>query len=357
MPEDEPLAAERRFGLGPAQAGAERRGQRAAVDVDAAQAGEVEADQPRVGAAQRLDPADDAGAAAVGDDGDALRGAGLEDRRQPPGVVDEDDGVGGRLQPARAQPGEVGVAAAGRVADAVLGADEDVLGAGRVEQRLRQRLRGGQLDVLGARGRARRRRQLTDPLAQGRQRVAVELRRVAGVPPPPPLRVAPRRFAPSAPRVGSGAPARSRRGPRRGSRPGRGASAASRGATIPRSVCSEVSRTSVPAALLAQLDLHPARRAGGVRRAFPRSAAPRCSARPRPSSGSGSRRARRAPRRSPAPWSIRCGGRRPWRRRSRPGWCAATSAAGCRGRRPAPRPRRAGPRPCGGGRRGPSAAG
>ena len=70
--EDEPVPRQRRFGLRAAQAGSQGRGQRAAVDLDSAQAAEVEADQALVGAAQRLDAADDAGPAPEGDDRDAL---------------------------------------------------------------------------------------------------------------------------------------------------------------------------------------------------------------------------------------------------------------------------------------------
>ena len=115
---------------------------------------QVEADQPAVGAAQRLDPADDAGAAAEGDDGDALgRRRRSSTRLHRVGVGGQHDGVGRRLELAGAQPGEVDVAAAGRVAEPVLGAGEDVLLADRLDQRLRQRL-----GAAAARSRPARRR-------------------------------------------------------------------------------------------------------------------------------------------------------------------------------------------------------
>ena len=83
----------------PARAG-RRRGARSASGgrpSTSRSAAEVEADQALVGAAQRLDPADDAGAAAEGDDGDALAGADVEDPAQRLGV-------GRAARPRRAPP-------------------------------------------------------------------------------------------------------------------------------------------------------------------------------------------------------------------------------------------------------------
>ena len=75
-----------------------------------------------MGAAQRLDPADDAGAAAERDDRDALRARRRRARvRTAVGVGGQQDRVGRRVEAAAAQPRQVGVAAPGRVADAVLG--------------------------------------------------------------------------------------------------------------------------------------------------------------------------------------------------------------------------------------------
>ena len=72
-------------------------------------------------AAQRLDPADDAGAAAEGDDGDALGGADLERAPDRAGVRRQEHRVGRRVEPPAAQSRQVRVAAAGRVPQPVLG--------------------------------------------------------------------------------------------------------------------------------------------------------------------------------------------------------------------------------------------
>ena len=189
MAEDDALGAERRFRLGTAQAGAEACGQRPAVDLDRAQPGEVEADQTRVPAAQRRDPADDAGAAAVGDDGDPLCGADVEHAPHGRRVAGKQDGVGRGVEAAAAQPRQVGVAAAGRVADPVLSPGEDVLRPDCLDQARRQRLGLRQLEALQLGG-ARPGLELADPLAQRVERLAVELRRDRGVAPAPPLRVA-----------------------------------------------------------------------------------------------------------------------------------------------------------------------
>ena len=80
MPEREARGVERRLGLGAAQPRPEPRGHRDRVDVDAAHRGEVERDEPVEPVAHRLDPADDARAAAEGHDRNALGRAGREHR-------------------------------------------------------------------------------------------------------------------------------------------------------------------------------------------------------------------------------------------------------------------------------------
>ena len=86
MAEGGAAGAQGRLGLGAGQARPEPRGQRGRVELDRAQPREVERDDGVVPAADRLEPADDAGAAAVGDHRDAVRGAGAEHRLDGRGV-------------------------------------------------------------------------------------------------------------------------------------------------------------------------------------------------------------------------------------------------------------------------------
>src|SRR6187551_713348 len=148
MAEDKTLGVEGGFGLGPTQTRAEDGGERAPVDLDPANAGEIKTDEALVGPAQRLDPADHAGPAAVGNDGDSLSGADLKHKAHRLGVGGQQDGVGGGLEAPTAQPGQVDVTASGRVADPVLGGGEDGVGAHSVDQNLGQRLGGGQLEAV-----------------------------------------------------------------------------------------------------------------------------------------------------------------------------------------------------------------
>ena len=190
--EGEALGAERRLRLRPAQPGAEPRGERGVVDDDFAQRGQVEADQRRVGAAQGLDPADHAGAAAERHHGDVVRRAGVDQPTDGGRVGGDEDRVGSVLQPARAQPRQVDIAAADRVAQPVLLAVEDRVGADRVDHGARQRPRLGQVEIVDPR-RQRPRFELADPFAQHPERGRVELGSPHRVPPAPPVRVAPRR--------------------------------------------------------------------------------------------------------------------------------------------------------------------
>jgi hypothetical protein len=217
-----------------------------------------------------------------------------------------------------------------RVAQPVLVAAEDGVLADRLDQGPGKRLGGRQREVLEGSS-ARRRGQLADPFAQGVLGALVELRQSLRLAPSPPLRVAARRVARAS---GDRAAASSSASPAATSRAG-----SARRSARPRSPHPFHAGRSRPWSC-----------AGGARTGSRRAAAPRRSARARPSSGSGSRRARRGPRWFPGPWSTRRGARLPCGRRSRHGSCAATSAAGCRGRRPGPRLRPRGPEWCGGGR-------
>jgi hypothetical protein len=107
------------------------------VDADLTQGAEVEADQAGVVAAQRLDPADDAGAAAEGHDRDALRCADLQYPAQRLRVGGHHHPVRSGLQRPVSQPRQVDVAAPGCVAEPILIGAEDVLLADGVDQRLR----------------------------------------------------------------------------------------------------------------------------------------------------------------------------------------------------------------------------
>ena len=277
----QPVGAERGLRLGPAQAGAEAGGQRAAVDLDVAEAGEVERDDPGVGAANRLDPADDAGAAAERDDRDPLsprrsRSPGRRRRRRPGSRT----ASGAAVEASPRSRARSRVAAPGGVADPVLVRGEDPIGADRVDQRLRQRLGVGHLEPLDL-GRERPRLELADPL---RAASPGPRRRARARPQDPPIPTTSSRGAARRSSLLPGSRARSRP-----------ASASSRirpwppriigepNRESPRRVCSEVSATLVPPSSASEVDLDLRAAAGVWRTASPRAAAPRRSARPRPS--------------------------------------------------------------------------
>jgi hypothetical protein len=161
--EDDVPGVQRRFGLGSAQAGTQPRGQRAAIDLDAAQPRQVEADQSRVRAPQRLDPADHAGSAAERHHRDALGGADLQHPPHGLAVGGQQDSVRSGLEPAPAQPHQVHIAAAGRVAHPVLGRVEDGVGADRLDEGGGQRLGRRQAEVCEL-GYPRLGLQLAEPL-------------------------------------------------------------------------------------------------------------------------------------------------------------------------------------------------
>ena len=149
-----------------------------------------------VRAAQRLDPADDAGAAAEGDDGDALGRAGVEQRAAPRRRRRAPRPRRGPSLEARRRASAPGRRSRGRCAwrSRSSSAVEDRVGADRVDQRRRQRLAPRAARSRSSCARQRPRLELADPLAQDRQRrsrrAPARSHRVA---PPPPLRVAARR--------------------------------------------------------------------------------------------------------------------------------------------------------------------
>ncbi len=239
----------------------------------AAQARQVEADHAVVVAAQRLDPADHAGAAAEGDNRNALRRAELQNAFHLVRVGRQHHGVRRRIEPAGAQAGEIDVAAAGGVAQAVLGAGEDVLLPDGLDQRWAAAPGPAAARSQSSSGERRCRPQLADPLAQRLQRRPVELGRDRRVPPPPPLRVAARPAHVSARSSPSSASSSSAPCPRRIiGEPSR---------ERPRSVWAAASVTAVPPSVVAQGRPRPRSGAGGARTACPGSAAPSRSARPR----------------------------------------------------------------------------
>jgi hypothetical protein len=126
--EGEPALGEERLGLGTPDARLERRRARDGVEFEeAVHPTEVEADDGVEPAAQRLDAADDARAAAERHDGDPGVGADGEHRTHLVVGRRRDDGVGGVARVAGAEPDEVGVAAAARAADARLAVGGDAV--------------------------------------------------------------------------------------------------------------------------------------------------------------------------------------------------------------------------------------
>ena len=258
-----------------------------------------------VAAAQRLDAADDAGAAAEGDHGDALRRAGLEHRGDRLGVGRQQDGVGRRLELADPQPRSGrGSRCRRRGGAGPRAAVEDVLGARpRSISACGERLRRRAARSRRAPTRSGQRLELAEPLAQHRQRRLVELRRARRV--PQPHHFESRRGCPPSSSATASA-SRSRRAPPRASLPGRAASSASRAARARAAPARRSGSTSVAVALgrAARPRRSELRQVALERR--PSISCSQTSARPRSTLSSGSRRARRCPRRSRGPGSSGC---------------------------------------------------
>ncbi len=186
MADREPVRAHGVLGLGAAQTRSEGGDERDAVDLDAAHPAQIQRDQALVRAGDRVDAADHAGSAAERDHRDPLARADLEHVGELGRLAGHDHRVGRRGQAPAAQADQVGIAASRRSPHPLLVCDQDARLVHRVDDRIGQRARRGERDLVEL-DRSHRLR-LAELRAQHLQRRRRQRHPPLGVAPPRPLR-------------------------------------------------------------------------------------------------------------------------------------------------------------------------